>query len=442
MRFTRSSENNMLREIIALAILLPAFSAPAPAQEPMTMAGMENSVGFLSSGTTIEPKSTSESSPMVHKTFGDWFLMFHANGFIVDTQQTGPRGHDKFFATNWFMPAIGRTFGANTLMFRTMLSLEPATVTDRRYPLLFQTGETAFGRTIVDGQHPHDLIMELSARYDHAFNDRASFFAYGGPIGEPALGPTAFPHRASASENPAAVLGHHYQDSTHISNSVITLGFAGGPVQIEASTFHGSEPNENRWNIDKGKPDSFASRLTLAAGNTVSGQFSIGRINDREPSEPGMDTLRTTASVHHNMRFSGGHIASSIIWGRNKDIHDDEQRIFNAYTLESTANLGMNWLWTRVENLDRDASLLAGEVSGHADETPIGRVQAWTFGYERELPVGSAPVRVGLGAQATLYAAPSVLKTIYGDNPTGFMFFLRIRPKGNMMLHMQTMHQH
>jgi hypothetical protein len=95
-----------------------------------------------------------------------------------------------------------------------------------------------------------------------------------------------------------------------------------------------------------------------------------------------------------------------------------------------------------VENLDRDASLLAGEVPGPVEEEPIGRVQAWTFGYERELPVGSAPIRMGLGAQATFYGLPSVLKPVYGDRPTGYMFFLRIRPKGNMMLHMQTMHGH
>ena len=46
-----------------------------------------------------------------------------------------------------------------------MLSLEPATVTDRRYPLLFQTGETAYGKPIVDGQHPHNLIMALGFHY-------------------------------------------------------------------------------------------------------------------------------------------------------------------------------------------------------------------------------------------------------------------------------------
>jgi len=431
----------MTRISSLLACFLIFCATPALSQDAMNMAGMENSVGTFSSGTSIEPLTTSESSDMIHMTLGKWDFMFHGVAFILDAQQSGPRGRDKFFSTNWAMPAFIHKFGSSALTLRTMFSIEPLTVTHRRYPLLFQTGETAFGRAIVDGQHPHDFFIELAGRYDHMLNEKTQFFVYGGPVGEPALGPPAFPHRASASENPVAVLGHHYQDSTHLSNNVITLGFSGGPVQLEASTFHGGEPNENRWNIDKGAPDSFASRLTMSPLKTLTGQFSIGRINDREPSEPGMDTLRTTASVQHNLRFMSGHVASSLIWGRNKDVHDDERRIFNSYTFESTVQFGKNWTWTRIENVDRDASLLSGEVDGHADETPIGRVQAWTFGYERDLPVGSAPIRLGLGVQATVYGLPAMLKPIYGDHPASFAFFLRLRPKGNMMLHMQGMHQ-
>lgn len=432
----------MRRIFCVVPTMLALLSAPAHGQEPMSMAAMENSVGTFSSGTSIEPLTTSETSSMIHTTLGKWEVMFHANAFLVDMQQSGPRGFDKLFSTSWAMPMFARSFGRNTVQIRSMFSLEPMTVTHRRYPLLFQTGEAAFGRAIVDGQHPHDLIMELAGRYAHAFSERTQFFVYGGPVGEPALGPTAFPHRASASENPLAVLSHHYQDSTHLANNVITLGFVQGPVQLEASTFHGGEPDENRWNVDKGSPDSFASRLTIAGAKTITGQFSIGRLNNREPSEPGMDTLRTTASLHHHKRFSGGHIASSLIWGRNKDIDAGEERVFNSYTLESTVNFGKNWVWTRIENVDRDASLLAGEVSGHVDETPIGRVQAWTFGYERELPVGSAPIRLGLGAQVSFYGTPVALRPIYGDRPSGVAFFLRLRPKGNMMLHMRGMHQH
>ena len=96
-----------------------------------------------------------------------WTLMFHGEAFLSDIQQSGPRGADKFFSTNWWMPMAQRKFGKGTLTIRTMLSFEPATVSDRRYPELFQQGETAFGLPIVDGQHPHDFFMELAALYDY-----------------------------------------------------------------------------------------------------------------------------------------------------------------------------------------------------------------------------------------------------------------------------------
>jgi len=411
----------------------------------MNMAGMENTVGFLASGTSIEPKTTSESDPMVVKTRGSWTFMFHANAFLVDTQQSGPRGHDKLFSTNWLMPMLMHQSGRNTITFRTMLSLEPATVTDRRYPELFQKGEIAYGLPIIDGQHPHELFMELAGRYEFKLSDRSQIFVYGGPVGEPALGPTAYPHRSSASENPVATLGHHEQDSTHISNSVITLGFTGGPLQLEASTFHGREPGENRWNIDKGKPDSFASRLTIALNKNLSGQFSIGRINSREALEPKLDTLRTTASIHYNRQFSFGHISSSLIWGRNKDLDHDRSRVFNSYALESTVKfLKRNWAWTRIENVDRDRTLLVGETRAalNIEEEPIGRVQAYTFGYERDLPIRISALNVGLGVQATAYGVPLPLKAVYGNRPAGLSVFLRLRPTGNMMEHMRQMHQH
>jgi hypothetical protein len=101
-----------------------------------------------------------------------------------------------------------------------MVSLDPATITDRRYPLLFQTGETAFGTSIVDGQHPHDLFMELSARYTRPLTDATSMVLYFAPVGDPALGPVAFPHRVSAMELPQATLSHHLQ-IRHIANGVL-----------------------------------------------------------------------------------------------------------------------------------------------------------------------------------------------------------------------------
>jgi hypothetical protein len=289
------------------------------------------------------------------------------------------------------------------------------------------------------------MIMELSGRYDFRLGERSRIFVYGGPVGEPALGPPAYAHRASASENPAATLGHHQEDSTHVSNNVVTAGFVQGPIQLEASTFHGREPDENRWNIDTGMPDSFSSRLTVGIGSHVSGQFSMSRINHREQLDPELATLRTTASIHHDARFSNGHISSSLIWGRNKDLPTDTPRVFNSYTAESTVNfLSRHWLWTRVENVDRDRSLLTGEVPAtlRVEEEPIGRVQAYTFGYEKDIPVGPSSLNLGLGAQFTMYGLTPQLKTIYGDHPSAVSVFLHLRPAGNLAAHMQMMHQH
>lgn len=464
--------------IAALSFCLCATAKPSFCQT--TMPGVENSVGFIASGSSIQPKTTSESIPMLHGSIGGWTAMVHANAFLVDIQQNGPRGQDKLFSTNWIMPMMSRQFGRQSLVFKTMLSLEPATITKRQYPLLFQSGETAYGLSIVNGQHPHDLFMELAARYDIALSDRSQLFIYGGPVGDAALGPTAFPHRASASENPLADLGHHQQDSTHIASNVMTVGYAQGPLQLEASTFHGREPDENRWNIGRGKPDSFATRLTIAPLKNLSGQFSAGRINGPESTDQQLDTIRTTASLHYNHQFSSGQLFSSLIWGRNKDVKAGVPRVFNAYNLESTFTFGRgNWVWTRIENVDRDQSLLpvpqpssppcllcglvgANDVvlpsdhiqvrSNHVvlgpngtrltiDEVPVGRIQAYTFGYERELPVGLQWLNVGLGIQATAYSLPSQFKTVYGNHPSTIAVFLKLRPKGNMQDHMKQMHQ-
>src|SRR5262245_4978770 len=236
-------------------------------------------LGF-SSGTTVNPSSW--KMPMVMQRVGSWNLMWMGQAFLVSTQQTGPRGGDKIYSSNWGMLAAARNLGRGGLMVRSMISLEPLTITGRQYPLLFQTGETANGEAIVDGQHPHELLMELSIQYAHQLGDKAMISFYYAPVGDAALGPIAFPHRASAMEFPQATLGHNWQDSTHIANNVVTAGLTYGKLRFEASGFRGKEPNENRWNIDMGPIDSWSSRLTWQPGGNWITQVSAGRIRRPE----------------------------------------------------------------------------------------------------------------------------------------------------------------
>ena len=167
-----------------------------------SMAGMDMShpeslidtiLMHASSGTSVEPISTPHDMLMKH--LGAWMLMFHGVAFVNSQQQTGPRGGDKVFGTSWFMPMVQRSLGPGTFTGRVMLSLDPATITNRRYPELFQVGETAYGNPIVDGQHPHDFFMELALLYDLKLGENTLLSFYGAPVGDPAMGPTAFPHR-------------------------------------------------------------------------------------------------------------------------------------------------------------------------------------------------------------------------------------------------------
>ncbi len=405
----------------------------------MSMPGHQRAgAGFIpwilmhgSSGTSSEPNST--DVPMLMKMCGNWMLMFHGNAFLVEEQQTSPRGGDKFFSTNWAMPMAQRELGPGTVTLRGMFSLEPATVTGRQYPLLFQQGETAYGKPIVDGQHPHDFFMELGVLYDWRIAERTLLSFYAAPVGDPALGPTAYPHRASASENPVAALGHHQEDSTHIADDVVTAGVTSGIVRVEASGFHGREPNEHRWEIQQGSIDSWSARLSVQPGKNWSGQYSFGRLASPEELYPKENQQRMTASAMYNRIFKMGNgdggWANTAVWGRTRSLTDGA--IFNSYLLESTLRFAdKNFLWTRIENVDRSNELLFGEKTLPMDfeEKSVGRVQAYTFGYDRELHLLPG-IAAALGGQVTLYGVPSSLHSAYGSDPIGAVIFLRIRPR-------------
>src|SRR5687768_4862072 len=145
-----------------------------------------------------------------------------------------------------------------------MVSLEPATIGKRGYPLIGQTGETADGETpLIDRQHPHDLFMELAASYSLTLGPKSSAFLYAALPGEPALGPPAFMHRASGAELPESPLSHHWLDATHITFGVMTAGVVWDRLKLEASAFRGQEPDEDRWDIEKPRLDSWSGRLTF-----------------------------------------------------------------------------------------------------------------------------------------------------------------------------------
>ena len=427
-----------MRVLYSLVLILFA-ARPAMAQHDMStmqdMTGMNDmkpksfidaQMHRASSGTSAEPAATPVA--MLMKMHGEWRLMLHGQAFLTNQQQSGPRGADKWFSTNWIMPMAQRRAGPGTLTFRTMFSFEPATITGRYYPELFQQGETAFGKPIIDGQHPHDFFMELAAIYDIQPGEHSLLSFYAAPVGDPALGPIAYPHRASANENPLAALSHHQMDSTHIAYNVLTGGFTYRSIRIEASGFHGREPGEHRWEIDGGAVDSWSTRFTVNPTANWSGQFSYGRLVAPEALFPHDDQERITSSVMYDRTLTRGSCASTVAWGRTRSLAD--KSIENSYLAESTLHFAKwNAIWTRLENAGRTNELALTPRTPLPigfTERPIGHVFAGTIGYDREYSF-IPHVATAIGAQFTAYKTPDRLRAIYGDHPVGGVAFIRLR---------------
>jgi hypothetical protein len=436
------------RWIAFALVLLPLERAGAqnPTGGMGGMSGMHNMSGmhhhgmqmnqagtFLmaqASGTSMNPLSW--QMPMLMPQLGSWNVMLMGQAFLVDTQQSGPRGGDKFFAPNWFMAGAVHKAGSGSFMTQLMVSLDPATVTGRRYPELFQTGENAFGRPIVDGQHPHNLIMALGFQYARPLGEDTIFQVYFAPVGDPALGPVAFPHRASASELPQAALGHHWQDSSHIADDVVTVALKHKWARIEASGFHGAEPGENRWVIEQGAIDSWSGRFSVFPAKNWMGQVSVGRLARPEPHSPG-DVLRSTASLQYSRPLSGGETwSSSLIWGRNHNTFT--QRNLNSYLAETVLPVpGSNFLTGRFELVDKDELFSDNEeLEEHLDRTAGStfRIGAYTAGLTHDFAGLVRGVETGIGANFTAYSLPAAIQPYYGGHPYAVSVYLRFRLKG------------
>jgi hypothetical protein len=424
------------RRLALLCLTMSALRAQHEHEMPMEdMHGMQmNAAGMylmnMASGTSLNPASW--PMPMLMPRVGSWNLMFMGQAFLVEVQQSGPRGGDKLYSANAVMGAAQHTLGGGSIQFETMLSLEPATVTGRRYPELFQTGETAYGKPLADAQHPHNFVMSVGVNYAHPLSENTMLQLYYAPVGDPALGPVAFPHRASAAELPQAPLGHHWQDSTHIADNVATVAIKYKWIRLETSGFYGSEPDEHRWHINWGPMNSYSARVSIFPTKNWMAQVSAGRLTNPERQSPS-DVTRVTASVHYTRPAAYGNAwSTSLIWGRNHD--DVTQHNLNSYLVESLYPVSRkNFLTGRIELVDKDELFADNpDLETRLDHT-VGstfRIGAYTAGYTRD--VGTfKDIETGVGANVTAYSLLSAIKPYYGNHPWAVSVFMRVRLKPN-----------
>jgi len=425
------------RGAIAAAVALISFVRSGRAQHPMphamadtmTMSAMATgplgiSTDRMGSGTTWIPDAV--PLPMHHTTAGSWDFMVHGTGFVQYDKQGSDRGADQFGSLNWAMLMASHKLGQGLFQGRAMLSLEPATVTSAGYPLLLQTGESRGGVPLHDRQHPHDFWMEIGALYEAPLTSSLAVEVYAAPAGEPALGPVAYMHRPSALDNPAAPIGHHWQDATHIAFGVLTAGLYSRYWKLEGSAFNGREPDDQRWNIDPIRIDSYSGRLTVNPDSGWSVTAGYGFLKSPEVLLPNQSVHRLTASILNSRRLMSGQWATALVWGAN-DVSGG-QGWTNTLLLESEAILGArNTVFGRVEGAEKTGEELVLPTPAFSADAKF-TVGVLSLGYVFDF-ARKFGATAGVGIMGTVNSVPESLVSVYGtQRPLGGMLFVRVRP--------------
>lgn len=379
------------------------------------------------SGTGWLPDASPMYGYMLHTD--KWMWMLHGNLFLrynnQDFTNKGSRGDAQVDAPNWIMFMGQRRIGSKGLFhFSTMFSLDAVVTGKRGYPLLFQTGETANGEALVDRQHPHDLFSELSVGYSYALSKKADVFAYLGYPAEPALGPVAFMHRPSALDNPDAPLSHHWTDATHITFGVATIGLRYMNWKLDASSFTGREPDENRYDLDRPRFDSWSGRISFNPSDNWALQVSRAFIKSPEALHPQDDINRTTASVIFSQAFSNRrHLDITTVWGANKA---KDHAAENAWLLEGTwKKIRLTW-YGRYELVQKSTEELELDPLVYGPDV-LFNINAFTAGINYDLTPLSLS-KLAVGGQFTCYHAPDKLNSLYGKSPMAFEVYLRFYP--------------
>jgi hypothetical protein len=277
--------------------------------------------------------------------------------------------------------------------------------------------------------------MQLAAVWQVPVTDRTRVTFAGGPAGEPALGPIAFMHRASAAETPLAPLSHHTFDSTHIAFGVVTSAVDHGPWTVEGSVFNGREPDEHRWDFDFGALDSASVRVWYRPNAEWALQASTGHLVEPEALEPG-NIERTTVSASWFRPSGGDFTAATVGYGVNATAEANRHAIFGELTRRS----GATSLFTRIEAVQVETAVLladAAPATAH-DAAEKNTVGAFTFGAVRDL-LRWHGAEGGLGAALTFYAVPQALQATHGAHPVSFQIFFRVRPPAGGMGRMWNM---
>jgi hypothetical protein len=383
-----------------------------------------------------------DASPMRggHFTVGDWSLMADGAANLQYDHQNGFQGDHQLGLIDWEMLMAAHTAAGGVFRVNAMTSVESLVNGRQGYPELLQTGGVFRRARIVNYQHPHNLVTEAAAAYDHSLTGWLAGEVYVAAVGEPALGPVSYMHRPSADADPFAPIGHHAQDATHESFGVVTAALNTHAVKLEGSVFNAREGDEHYYNLDYqgARLDSYSTRLTVApSGNlTLSAWAGYLMAHDRLETAIGMQRYGASILTSHTL---GGHsVSTALIWGvdihhhgSREHVHDPTATDIKFYhemtnaLVEATVGLTKKTEITgRLEQASKsgdDLGFLAGDL------TELFTIQSASLALTHDV-VSAGGLTFALGARGAVGRLPETLRLTYRTlNPTGYSIFLKIR---------------
>ncbi|MDZ4676801.1 MAG: hypothetical protein SGI74_04750 [Oligoflexia bacterium] len=361
--------------------------------------------------------------PRPGEYIGSLHTMVHGNAFLIGQSSSGKRGKRSFAAPHMLMIESGSSLDMNNYVnLELMLTSELWTLPNTGNPELLQIGEeNSYRQPYIDAQHPHTspimgLTLSDTIRLPVGNNHAKIFYS---PRGSSTAGPIAFMHRPTGMVNPDAPLGHHLgQDSGHISSNVLGGALQLGALRIEPSVFHGLEPHPTETDIELGRFNSYALRLTQELSPSIWLMGSAAYITSPEHDDTGLAfRVQYSLSAYTFSEFSHHFkLINALIVGMTRNNSETALRSIGE---EFIVPLTQSKIWGRFELIERrPAELLVVSANSGVAQW----LTALTLGYTYDL-FQMDSLNFGLGGSVTHNILPPEFANAYDGNPwTGKVF--------------------
>ncbi len=353
----------------------------------------------------------------VRKFFSE--SLFYGFAELAYDHQGGCRGDKKIFAINELLGLTHFSCFRTDLSFHAVLSLEPGTIGESGYPLLFATYQRSDGELALIDRYPaRNFFTELACELTVSLYDDSFFFLYAGVPGNPALGPLP-DQRIAAFYILEGALARPWLVTTDTSFGVVTVGYDWGDYLIEVSGFNGTELEKPTWGWREPRIDSASFRFTYAPINALLAQFSIGRLRHHIQHNA---LTRLTASISYTQESEYFYTQSMFAWGLDKPC-DRKARM--SFLLESCFNIqNKHVLFGRFEHTQANELTMKREMGLKKNANDLFSVNKVGFGYLYQFN-RTYHVEWSAGISLNVDFPPASLEHVYGRQPFSYFLFLK-----------------